>query len=165
MLLTGRSVLMSVMMIVMSIGSISAPISAAGRSSTAAAKLFQTIDLPQRDTSGAKDPDVDAGADITLQNINFTYPMRADIRVLAGLNVTFPAGKITAIVGPSGSGKSTIVGLLERWYELDGDFQANLKVTDPRWLFYLQMRLTTEHADSLVPQRPDQDWRTPSERD
>lgn len=37
------------------------------------------------------------------------------------LQLRFEPGKITAIVGASGSGKSTIVGLLERWYELDAE--------------------------------------------
>ncbi len=131
---------MSVMMIVMSIGGISAPISAAVRSTAAATTLFKTIDLPRRDTSGKKPPadgdsndgggddSVSAAADIVVSNVNFTYPARPHIKVLAGVNLTFPAGKTTAIVGPSGSGKSTIVGLLERWYELDGDFKTNIRV-------------------------------------
>jgi ATP-binding cassette, subfamily B (MDR/TAP), member 1 len=125
---------MSIMMIVMSIGSISSPLSAAARSSSSADMLFQIIDIPPRDVSGVKEPEVAAGEDITLENVNFTYPTRPDTRVLTGLNMRFPAGKITAIVGPSGSGKSTIVGLIERWYELDGDFQANLKVCHQRQL-------------------------------
>lgn len=55
--------------------------------------------------------------------------MRPDLRILQNLNVRFPAGKTTAIVGASGSGKSTIVGLLERWYELDGDLAPEAMVS------------------------------------
>jgi len=33
--------------------------------------------------------------------------------------------KRTAIVGPSESGKNTIVGLLEKWYELNGNMADN----------------------------------------
>jgi len=116
------------MLIVMSIGNIAAPISAAARAASSAEMLFKFIDIPARDISGLKAPDVSAAEDITFQHLNFIYPMRPDIRVLVGLNVKFPAGKTTAIVGPSGSGKSTIVGLIQRWYELDGDFGDNLKV-------------------------------------
>lgn len=68
-----------------------------------------------------KDPEVSASDDITLEGITFAYPSRPHIKVLDGLDVKFESGKITAIVGASGSGKSTIVGLLERWYELDND--------------------------------------------
>jgi ATP-binding cassette, subfamily B (MDR/TAP), member 1 len=48
------------------------------------------------------------------------------VKVLDDLSLRFEAGKITAIVGASGSGKSTIVGLLERWYNLDQDGQFRL---------------------------------------
>ena len=63
-----------------------------------------------------------------LQNVNFAYPLRPDVKVLDDLTVRFPAGKLTAIVGASGSGKSTIVGLIERWYELDGNMTDNMLV-------------------------------------
>jgi len=67
-----------------------------------------------------KAPDVSAQNDIVFENVNFVYPIRPDVKVLEDLSIRFPAGKLTAIVGASGSGKSTIVGLIERWYELDG---------------------------------------------
>jgi len=118
---------MSVMMIVTSISGIATPLNAAARASTAATNLFAMIDAPSRETSGQKEPEVSADGDIAMMNVNFAYPGRADVKVLQGLNIKFPAGKITAIVGPSGSGKSTIVGLIERWYELDGDWTSNLK--------------------------------------
>jgi ATP-binding cassette, subfamily B (MDR/TAP), member 1 len=48
------------------------------------------------------------------------------VKVLDDLSLRFESGKITAIVGASGSGKSTIVGLLERWYNIDQEDQYRL---------------------------------------
>jgi ATP-binding cassette subfamily B (MDR/TAP) protein 1 len=69
--------------------------------------------------NGLKDPEVSASEDITFHSVNFAYPSRPHVKVLDDLSFRFERGKITAIVGASGSGKSTIVGLLERWYDLD----------------------------------------------
>ncbi|XP_074567547.1 ABC transporter B family member 28 [Curcuma longa] len=55
--------------------------------------------------------------DIHLEDIYFSYPLRPDVEVLNGLDLTLQCGKVTALVGPSGSGKSTIVQLLARFYE------------------------------------------------
>jgi ATP-binding cassette subfamily B (MDR/TAP) protein 1 len=106
------------MTIVMSIGTISAPVSAASRAADAASILFSIIDAPQPLTEGFKGPVVSSREDITFENVNFAYPTRPDVQVLNNLSIDFPAGKLTAIVGESGSGKSTIVGMIERWYEL-----------------------------------------------
>jgi subfamily B ATP-binding cassette protein MsbA len=54
--------------------------------------------------------------DITLRDVSFTYA-EAGLPVLHGINLSFPAGKITALVGPSGSGKSTLIDLLPRLRE------------------------------------------------
>lgn len=114
-------VLMSIMAIVMSIGGIAAPISAAARAAAAAGVFFTIIDAPRPKAHGLLPPKASAQGDIVLHNINFAYPFRHDVRVLDDLSLVFPAGQQTAIVGASGSGKSTIVGLIERWYELDGN--------------------------------------------
>jgi ATP-binding cassette subfamily B (MDR/TAP) protein 1 len=119
---------MSIMTIVMSIGSIFAPLSAATRAAGAASIFFTIIDAPQPKTTGNKAPEVSAQDDIVLENVNFAYPIRPDVKVLDDLSLRFPAGKLTAIVGASGSGKSTIVGLVERWYELDGNWTDNITV-------------------------------------
>ncbi|KAF7872412.1 hypothetical protein EAF04_003333 [Stromatinia cepivora] len=118
-------VLSSIMTIVMSIGGIAAPITAAAQAAGAAGILFSIIDAPQPKTDGVKGHEVSSREDIVLENVNFAYPLRHDVKVLDNLNVRFPAGKLTAIVGASGSGKSTIVGLIERWYELDGNLTDN----------------------------------------
>ncbi|KAI2621014.1 P-loop containing nucleoside triphosphate hydrolase protein [Hypomontagnella submonticulosa] len=115
------TILMCIMMIVMGVGGIAAPMSAAARAAGAASILFNGIDAPRPVVTGLKHPEVSATGDIVLWGVNFTYPTRPKLKVLDGLNLILPAGKITAIVGPSGSGKSTIVALIERWYELDGD--------------------------------------------
>ncbi|ESZ94373.1 hypothetical protein SBOR_5237 [Sclerotinia borealis F-4128] len=120
-----HAVLSSIMTIVMSIGGIAAPITAAAQAAGAAGILFSIIDAPQPKTEGIKAPDVSSREDIVLENVNFAYPLRHDVKVLDNLNIRFPAGKLTAIVGASGSGKSTIVGLIERWYELDGNLTDN----------------------------------------
>src|SRR4051812_12563408 len=114
-----NSVLMSIMTIVMSIGSVAGPITAAGQAAGAASILFTIIDAPQPQTSGCQEPDVSSQDNIILENVNFAYPVQPGVKVLDNLNLRIPAGKITAICGASGAGKSTIVGLLERWYEMD----------------------------------------------
>ena len=49
--------------------------------------------------------------EIILQNVSYTYPNKFS-PVLKNLNLTVPAGKITAITGESGAGKSTLLKLL-----------------------------------------------------
>ncbi|KAF4636377.1 hypothetical protein G7Y89_g1707 [Cudoniella acicularis] len=114
-------VLMSVMMTTFAISQTAAPIIAIGKAASAATDFFAVIDAPKPNTTGLKEPDVSARDDIALQSVTFAYPSRPHIKVLDDLSMNFEAGKITAIVGASGSGKSTIVGLLERWYDLDND--------------------------------------------
>jgi ATP-binding cassette subfamily B (MDR/TAP) protein 1 len=109
------------MMVAMSVGQTAAPIVAASKAASAAADFFAVIDAPKPSATGIKEPDASAREDLHFESVNFAYPSRAHVKVLDDLSVSFEAGKITAIVGASGSGKSTIVGLLERWYQLDNE--------------------------------------------
>lgn len=75
---------------------------------------------------------------ISLEDVTFQYPSRPAIEVLQKVNISFPSGKHTAIVGPSGSGKSTIAALVARLYDpsegrvtLDGH---DLRDIDVRYL-------------------------------
>ncbi|KAF2647953.1 ABC transporter-like protein [Lophiostoma macrostomum CBS 122681] len=54
---------------------------------------------------------------IEFRNVNLAYPSRPTIKALNKLNISFGAGKVTAIIGPSGCGKSSIVALLQRFYD------------------------------------------------
>ncbi|XP_062074711.1 ABC transporter B family member 28 [Humulus lupulus] len=55
--------------------------------------------------------------DVCLEDVYFSYPLRPDVEILNGLNLTLKCGTVTALVGSSGAGKSTIVQLLARFYE------------------------------------------------
>ncbi|KAK6216598.1 ABC transporter [Colletotrichum tabaci] len=118
-------VLLCIMMMASSLGQITAPLQAASQAADANAIFHTIIDAPQQTYGTLKGPEVSAAEDIVFQAVNFVYPKRPDVKILDNLFITFPAGKVTAIVGPSGSGKSTIVGILERWYEFNGDMETN----------------------------------------
>ncbi|MCJ1437783.1 hypothetical protein MMC27_007170 [Xylographa pallens] len=111
-------VLFSVLLVVSSLGNVIIPIQGISKAAAASLACFNIIDSPQLKEGGLKAPEAQATSDITFANVRFTYPSRPRTEILKGLNLTIPAGKITALVGPSGCGKSTIVGLIERWYQL-----------------------------------------------
>ncbi|KAH9524931.1 ATP-dependent translocase ABCB1 [Bulinus truncatus] len=49
----------------------------------------------------------------------FRYPMRPDVIILNGLELTVEQGQTLALVGESGCGKSTTIQLIERFYDLE----------------------------------------------
>ncbi|CAG7955780.1 unnamed protein product [Penicillium salamii] len=61
-------------------------------------------------------PNTEGGLDVEFRDVKFSYPARAHIPVLRGLNVHVRPGQFCALVGPSGAGKSTIISLVERMY-------------------------------------------------
>ncbi len=69
-------------------------------------KIFRLLDLPEAHT-GAKVPDKH---DIAVHNLHFSYDGTREI--LHGIDMVFPAGSFTALVGESGCGKSTIASIL-----------------------------------------------------
>ncbi|TAJ10924.1 MAG: ABC transporter ATP-binding protein [Nitrospirae bacterium] len=54
---------------------------------------------------------------VGFEGVTFRYPGKPEPPALRDVVLTFPAGKVTALVGPSGAGKSTVVDLLIRLYE------------------------------------------------
>lgn len=73
---------------------------------TASDKIFAILDLPE-DTAGDAVP---ASPDISLTGVHFGYTEEKEI--LHGIDMSFPEGSFTAIVGESGCGKSTVAGIL-----------------------------------------------------
>jgi ABC-type multidrug transport system fused ATPase/permease subunit len=55
--------------------------------------------------------------EVRVEGVSFSYDGRRT--VLADLDLTFAAGKVTAIVGQNGAGKSTLVSLISRFYDPD----------------------------------------------
>lgn len=55
------------------------------------------------------DTEVPQGSSVELHDVRFGY---SDAEVLHGIDLTFRAGTVNALVGPSGSGKSTIAKLI-----------------------------------------------------
>jgi ATP-binding cassette, subfamily B, bacterial len=55
---------------------------------------------------------------IALRGVGFTYP-EGESPVLERIDLTLPAGQVTALVGQNGAGKSTLVKLLTRMYDPD----------------------------------------------
>ena len=70
-------------------------------------KIFRLLDLPEEKEKNATVPE---DCSIECRNLRFSY--EADREILHGINLSFPKGSFTAIVGESGCGKSTISGIL-----------------------------------------------------
>lgn len=91
-----------------------------GGASAAYLRLLDDLEQPSTiDGTSDEGETISASAaslDISLNDVSFTYPSRPD-PVLRGVNMAFPTGRYTAIVGLSGSGKSTIASLLSRLYD------------------------------------------------
>lgn len=72
-------------------------------------------------------PDSEGGVRIDLKDVGFKYPTR-DVSIFKHLNITVEKGQFAALVGASGAGKSSIVGLLERFYDVQsGSISCNGK--------------------------------------
>ena len=78
--------------------------------------MFELLDQedPMRESPDAKELAPGPG-EVRLKNVKFGYEGKP--KVLKKMNVTFEAGKTTALVGQSGGGKSTIFGLIMRFYD------------------------------------------------
>ena len=114
------NVLFVIIIAAFSLGQVASNLQVFSKALEAGRRIFETIDrAPHIDLSHRPCRRfTPTHGSIAFENVHFIYPSRPDSKVLDGLNLNFPAGKLTGIVGTSGSGKSTIVGLLERFYDV-----------------------------------------------
>ncbi|KAK3386728.1 P-loop containing nucleoside triphosphate hydrolase protein [Podospora didyma] len=104
------------------LGSIAPILPLLGGAAAAFQRLIDDIEAPSAidgtSAEGIVLPFETPGA-LAFHNVSFSYPSRPDQMVLRNVDLTFPAGKHTAIVGLSGSGKSTIASLVARLQDPD----------------------------------------------
>lgn len=103
----------------MSAGRMTNQIPDAAKGKLAAAAVFELLDRKSRVdvTLGIGEQRPFSEGRVKLENVEFTYPSRPDIKILKGLDIMAEPGKTIALVGKSGCGKSTVMGLMLRWYE------------------------------------------------
>lgn len=79
-------------------------------------RMAEVTDVtPEEDPSVQTISEIPGEAAITLDKVGFAYSPLSP-QVLSGIDLTIPAGKVTAIVGASGSGKTTLLKLLLGFY-------------------------------------------------
>ncbi|KAI0375403.1 multidrug resistance protein 1 [Pilatotrama ljubarskyi] len=134
------SVVLSILVGSFSLALLAPELQAVAQACGAAAKLYETIErVPPIDSaSEAGLKRESCTGEISFEHVDFNYPSRPDVPVLRDLSITFPVGKISALVGASGSGKSTVISLIERFYDplkglvkLDG---VDVKDLNIKWL-------------------------------
>jgi ATP-binding cassette subfamily B protein len=85
-----------------------------------AERVFGVLDTPE----DVRDPESPVAlpervrGEIAFHDVVFGY--NPDEPVLKGISLTIPAGQAVAIVGATGAGKSSLVGLLARFYDVQG---------------------------------------------
>jgi ATP-binding cassette subfamily B (MDR/TAP) protein 1 len=68
------------------------------------------------------------GKDIAFRDVDFSYPLRQNVRVLQDINMDASTGQMIAFIGASGCVKSTMIALLQRFYDpTTGTIHANGK--------------------------------------
>lgn len=78
----------------------------------ASEKIFEFLDIKEKDKSGKKTAQGKSGesSDIRMEAVDFSYDETR--KILKGVDMVFPEGSFTGIVGESGAGKSTIGAIL-----------------------------------------------------
>jgi ATP-binding cassette subfamily B (MDR/TAP) protein 1 len=62
---------------------------------------------------------------IEFKEVGFAYPTRPECLILQDFSLDVKAGTSVGLVGRSGCGKSTIIGLIQRFYDVDRGGRKN----------------------------------------
>ncbi len=88
----------------------------------------------------------DLGGTIILENVSFQYEGPHSPKVLDGIDLVIPEGKVTAIVGTSGSGKTTLMKLLLKFYK---PMEGKIKI-DGENLEYIHASTWRQHCGVVM---------------
>ena len=86
---------------------------------------------------------------IEMKNVDFAYPSRPETLVLCQFCLEVKPGTSIGLVGKSGCGKSTVIGLIQRFY----DVESGLVKVDGVDIRQLDIQWYRRHT-SLVSQEP-----------
>ncbi|XP_008587624.1 PREDICTED: multidrug resistance protein 3 isoform X2 [Galeopterus variegatus] len=115
------TVFFSILIGAFSVGQAAPCIDAFANARGAAYVIFDIIDKnPKIDSFSERGnkPDNIKG-NLEFRDVHFSYPSRANVKILKGLNLKVQSGQMVALVGSSGCGKSTTVQLIQRLYDPD----------------------------------------------
>jgi ATP-binding cassette, subfamily B, bacterial len=113
----------------------------------ASERVFALLDAEPRVQQIASEPVPELLGRVDFKDMFFSYTDRQT--VLAGFNLSIPAGQTVALVGHTGAGKSSIAKLIARFYE----FQGGQLLIDGRDIRSFDLRDYHRHL-GIVPQVP-----------
>ncbi|KAF4390043.1 hypothetical protein F8388_002985 [Cannabis sativa] len=97
------------------------------KGSAAVASVFDILDRQSLIPVSHTDSDESSGSKlekvmgrIEMKKVEFAYPSRPDILVLREFSLDVKPGTSIGLVGKSGCGKSTVIGLTQRFYDVNG---------------------------------------------
>ncbi|EOY30662.1 ABC transporter-like [Theobroma cacao] len=123
------------------------------KGSTAVASVFEILDR-QSSIPGSQGEDGTSGTKleritgkIELKKVDFAYPSRPETLVLRQFSLEVKPGTSVGLVGKSGCGKSTVIGLIQRFYDVEmGSVKVDgidIRELDVQW-YRRQMALVSQ---------------------
>ena len=119
------------------------------RGLASAERVFSIIDTQPaiKDKEGAVELQ-QLGEKIELKQVGFSY---SDKKILDGINMEVPKGKMIALVGPSGGGKSTLADLIPRFYDVqEGVIEIDGKPIDSFKIDSLRAKMGIVSQESIL---------------
>lgn len=113
-------ILMALMMLSMIIVMISMSLESANR-------IVEVLNEESTLTNPANPVTEVKNGDVSFENVNFRYSLKAEKNALSDINFTIKSGQTVGIIGGTGSGKTSLVNLISRLYDVT---EGSVKVGD-----------------------------------